>query len=52
LNEFALARMRDAGMKVATVSTGGDPSHVPARRAYRKARFDVEIPSVWICREL
>ena len=50
--DFALARMREAGMKVATVGTGGDPSHAPARRAYRKAGFDVEIPSVWMCRRL
>ena len=50
--EFALARMKHAGMKVATVGTGGDPSHAPARRAYRKAGFNVEIPSVWMCRAL
>lgn len=40
---FALERMREAGMKVATVATGGDPSHAPARRAYRKVGFDTEI---------
>jgi GNAT superfamily N-acetyltransferase len=50
--EFALARLKQAGMKVATVGTGGDPSHAPARRAYRKAGFDVEIPSVWMFRKL
>jgi ribosomal protein S18 acetylase RimI-like enzyme len=50
--EFAVARMEEAGMRVATVATGGDPSHTPARRAYRKAGFDVEIPSVWMCRKL
>ena len=50
--EFALARMKQAEMKVATVSTGGDTSHSPARRAYKKAGFDVEIPSVWMCRRL
>jgi ribosomal protein S18 acetylase RimI-like enzyme len=52
LYEFAAARMKQAGMKVATVVTGGDPSHAPARRAYRKAGFDAEIPSVWMCRKL
>jgi len=52
LYAYALARMKEAGMKVATVATGGDPSHAPARRAYRKAGFDVEIPSVWMCRML
>jgi predicted O-methyltransferase YrrM/ribosomal protein S18 acetylase RimI-like enzyme len=49
---LALARMKGAGMKVATVATGGDPSHAPARRAYRKAGFEAEIPSVWMCRRL
>lgn len=49
---FAVARMSDAGMKVATVATGADPSHAPARAAYRKAGFGVEIPSVWMCRTL
>jgi GNAT superfamily N-acetyltransferase len=49
---FALARMKEGGMKVATVATGGDPSHAPARRAYQKAGFDVEIPSVWMCKKL
>lgn len=50
--DFAVARMQEAGMKVATVGTGGDPSHAPARRAYRKAGFTAEIPSVWMCRLL
>jgi ribosomal protein S18 acetylase RimI-like enzyme len=50
--DFAIARMREAGMQVATVATGGDPSHAPARRAYEKAGFTVQIPSVWLCREL
>lgn len=49
---FAIARMKDAGMRVATVATGGDPSHAPARRAYEKAGFTVQIPSVWLCRKL
>lgn len=50
--EHALARMKAAGMRVATVSTGGDPSHAPARRAYEKAGFTAGIPSVWLCRTL
>lgn len=45
---FALSRLRDAGMEVATVGTGGDPSHAPARRAYEKAGFHVGIPSIWL----
>ena len=52
LYEFALAQMRDGGMRVATVSTGGDPSHAPARRAYEKAGFTAAVPSVWMCRAL
>ena len=52
LYHFALARMKQAGMRVATVATGGDPSHAPARRAYEKAGFTVQIPSVWLCQTL
>lgn len=50
--DFAIGRMKEAGMRVATVATGGDPSHAPARRAYEKAGFTVHIPSVWLCRKL
>jgi GNAT superfamily N-acetyltransferase len=50
--DFAIARMKEAGMRVATVATGGDPSHAPARRAYEKAGFTVQIPRVWLCRKL
>lgn len=50
--EFALSRMKAAGMHAATVATGGDESHAPARRAYEKAGFLKAIPSVWMCREL
>jgi GNAT superfamily N-acetyltransferase len=45
---FALDRMRDAGMKVATVGTRGDPSHAPARRAYEKAGFRCGMPSLYL----
>lgn len=37
--------MRSAGVKYAHVDTGGDGSHVPARRAYEQLRF-VPIPLV------
>ena len=37
LTEFALEGLKDSGMKVAVVETGGDPGHAPARRAYEKA---------------
>jgi GNAT superfamily N-acetyltransferase len=50
--DFAVARMKEVGMRVATVGTGGDPSHAPARRAYRKAGFTAEIPSVWMFRKI
>jgi hypothetical protein len=41
-----LERMKELGMAVATVTTGGDPSHAPARRACEKAGFGPAIPSV------
>ena len=50
--EFALDRMRAAGMNVATVGTGGDPSHAPARRALEKAGFGPAIPGVYFYRSL
>jgi ribosomal protein S18 acetylase RimI-like enzyme len=49
---FAIERMQAAGMRVATVATGADASHAPARRAYEKAGFAVQIPSVWLCCKL
>ena len=39
LMEFALAWMKDSGMSVAMVETGGDPGHAPARRTYEKMGF-------------
>jgi GNAT superfamily N-acetyltransferase len=39
LIEFALAWMKNAGMSVAMVETGGDPGHTPARRTYEKLGF-------------
>ena len=49
---FAIGNMKNKGMKVATVATGGDPGHLPARKAYEKAGFNIQIPSVWYCKEL
>lgn len=43
---FVLDWLKGQGMKVISVSTGGDPSHAPARRAYEKAGFTCAIPSV------
>jgi ribosomal protein S18 acetylase RimI-like enzyme len=39
LIEFALAQMKEAGMSIAMVETGGDPGHAPARRTYEKLGF-------------
>lgn len=39
LTEFALDRLKDIGMKVAMVETGGDPGHAAARRTYEKAGY-------------
>jgi ribosomal protein S18 acetylase RimI-like enzyme len=39
LTEFALERLKDAGMTVAMVETGGDPGHAAARRTYEKAGY-------------
>jgi len=50
--DAALAHLRAAGMRVATVGTGGDPSHAPARRAYEKAGFGPSIPSLYMYRPL
>jgi ribosomal protein S18 acetylase RimI-like enzyme len=38
--------MKARGMRCVMVSTGGDPSHAPARCAYEKAGFDKSIPGV------
>ena len=41
LTDFAVERLRAAGMSVAMVETGGDPGHEPARRTYERAGFGV-----------
>jgi GNAT superfamily N-acetyltransferase len=46
LNHAALDQMRASGMKLAGLSTGGDPGHAPARRAYEKAGY-LPFPNVW-----
>lgn len=50
--KYAIKIMKESGMQVATVATGGDQSHLPARRAYEKSGFDVQISSVWMCQKL
>ncbi|MEQ1781377.1 MAG: GNAT family N-acetyltransferase [Hyphomonadaceae bacterium] len=52
LYEHALAALKAAGMQLATVGTGGDPSHAPARRAYEKVGFSVHLPSIYMYRKL
>lgn len=39
LNRYALQKMKDGGMKLAVVGTGGDEGHAPARRSYEKAGY-------------
>ena len=39
LTDFALDRLKDAGMRIAMVETGGDPGHAAARRTYEKAGY-------------
>ena len=51
LNERALEEMRLAGAKLAVVETGGECSHVPARRTYEKAGYTA-LPLVRYFKEL
>jgi GNAT superfamily N-acetyltransferase len=39
LTTLATDWMRDAGMRVAMIATGGDPGHAPARQVYEKAGY-------------
>jgi len=50
--QFVLARMKEKGVVIATVGTGGDPSHAAARRAYEKVGFGAAIPSVYLYKTL
>lgn len=52
LYQHAFVRLRALGMEFVKVSTGGDASHLPARRAYEKAGFDIEFPGVTYYRRL
>jgi GNAT superfamily N-acetyltransferase len=44
LSERALGHMREHGMDIAAVGTGGDPGHAPARAAYEALGFTL-LPS-------
>jgi ribosomal protein S18 acetylase RimI-like enzyme len=48
----AFDEMKRLGMRFVKVTTGGDAAHAPARRAYEKAGFDVQLPSVTYYRTL
>ncbi len=50
--EACLRRMREAGMEYATVHTGLDPMHAPARGAYEKVGFEQVRPHVEYYMEL
>jgi ribosomal protein S18 acetylase RimI-like enzyme len=39
LNTFTLNEMKQRGMRIAVLGTGGDDSHAPARRSYEKAGY-------------
>jgi len=43
LTSFALSWIKDNGIALAMVETGGDPGHAPARRTYERAGF-VQLP--------
>ena len=51
LNTFALQKLKDGGMKLAVVGTGGDEGHAPARRSYEKAGY-TGLPLVRYYKEL
>lgn len=44
--DFVLNKMKEEGMEYATVFTGLDDGHAPARRAYEKAGFQKSLPSI------
>lgn len=46
LNAYVIQKMKIAGMKVISVSTGGDVSHAPARHCYENSGFNRSITSV------
>ena len=50
--EYAFERLREQGMRYVKVGTGGDPAHAPARKAYEKAGFVIQLPAVEYYREL
>jgi len=49
---FALDDLKRRGAEVASVGTGADTAHAPARRAYEAAGFDRAIHGVYLFKEL
>ena len=49
---FVLDKMRSQGLKAAQVHTGLDDAHAPARKAYEKAGFRKNLPSVTYYKDL
>jgi ribosomal protein S18 acetylase RimI-like enzyme len=49
---FALARFKAIGLRYASVTTGLDEGHAPARAAYEKAGFDIRQENVTYYKEL
>lgn len=50
--EHALDQLKAGGMRFAKVGTGLDPAHAPARRAYEKVGFSIQLASVEYYRRL
>lgn len=50
--EFLFNEMRREGIEYASVLTGLDDGHAPARRAYQKAGFKAALPSVTYYKKL
>ena len=48
----AFVRLKELGMQFVRVSTGGDPAHAPARKAYEKVGFAIQLPHVEYYRKL
>ncbi len=52
LYKYVFKKMKESGVKSVVVRTGGDASHAQARRAYAKAGFNHELPTVKLYRTL
>lgn len=50
--QAVLERFRSEKLKAATVSTGNDPAHAPARRAYERAGFKLKTEQVFYIMDL